>query len=1664
MELFGSESALLMSSVTSFDFLLKPIFLHGFSASLHVALLIVLLALWLVNRFKEAGGEGSKERLRQSKVSWYKQTLAFCFVVSAFNIVLCLLSYFYWSRNGWSEDKLVNLSDYVLKALAWGATCVHLHCQFSNYGEQKRFPFLLRIWWGFYFSISCYSLVIDIVLLKKHVSIPIRYLVSDVFSVITGFSLCIVAFFPRNEGEDTLHAEPLLNGDSGVGNDVESSEKKGGDTVTPYSNAGIFSLLTFSWMGPLIAAGNKKTLDLEDVPQLDSSDSVIGAFPKFRNRLEAADSERTGVTTLKLVKALFFSAWKEILLTGLFVLMNTVASYAGPYLIDTFVQYLNGQREFENEGYLLVAAFFVAKLVECLSQRWWFFKLQQVGIRLKAVLIAMIYNKSLTLSCQSKQSQTSGEIINYMTVDAQRVGDFSWYMHDTWMVAVQVTLALLILYKNLGLAAIAAFVATILVMLANIPLGKMQENFQEKLMKSKDKRMKATSEVLRNMRILKLQGWEMKFLSKIIGLRSVEEGWLKKFIYTNSVTSFLFWVAPTFVSVATFGTCIFLGIPLESGKILSALATFRILQEPIYNLPDTISTMVQTKVSLDRIATFLRLEDLQPDVMEKLPRGSSDTAVEIIDGNFSWDLSSSTPTLKDINLKVLHGMRVAVCGTVGSGKSSLLSCILGELPKISGTLKLCGTKAYVPQSPWIQSGKIEENILFGKEMERERYETVLEACTLKKDLEILSFGDQTVIGERGINLSGGQKQRIQIARALYQDADIYLFDDPFSAVDAHTGSHLFKKVLLGILSSKTVIYVTHQVEFLPAADLILVMKNGRITQAGKYNDILDSGADFRELVGAHNKALSALDTVEAGSSSEKGANEADGAGGSDDREMQKEGKEANESGKEDDAGPKGQLVEEEEREKGKVGFSVYWKYITTAYGGALVPCVLLAQILFQIFQIGSNYWMAWATPVSAGAKPPVGNSTLLIVYVALAIASAFCVFARSIFLRVAGYKTATLLFQKMHLCIFRAPMLFFDSTPSGRILNRASTDQSAVDLNIPFQVGSFVFAVIQLLGIIAVMSQVAWQIFIIFIPVISICIWYQQYYISSARELARLVGVCKAPVIQNFSETISGATTIRSFDQESRFQQQNMILMDAYSRPSFHVSGAMESLCFRLDMLSSITFAFSLFFLISIPEGIIDPAIAGLAVTYGLNLNMLQAWVVWTICNMENKIISVERILQYSSIPSEPALVIETNCPDQSWPFRGEVNINDLQVRYAPHMPLVLRGLTCTFPGGLKTGIVGRTGSGKTTLIQTLFRIVEPAAGQIIIDGVNISSIGLHDLRLRLSIIPQDPTMFEGTVRSNLDPLEEYTDEQIWEALDKCQLGDEVRKKEGKLESSVSENGENWSMGQRQLVCLGRVLLKRSKILVLDEATASVDTATDNLIQTTLKEHFSNCTVITIAHRITSVIDSDMVLLLSQGVIEEFDSPARLLENKSSSFAQLVAENISMRLSGFACEAFGYIPRTGESIKLILEKGDREDDENFEAGSDHQDPKERHQIYKLDCLSALMAKAQRSISLSLHPNQSNLDVLRRYIGTDFRNARKASAVRFKRINDEGALLDTTEVTPRIPKIMKRKRSNDEDSNNGNHDEDAFLKRLEDDHSDHYITADHNEIKKSPDGL
>ncbi|XP_051125418.1 LOW QUALITY PROTEIN: ABC transporter C family member 3-like [Andrographis paniculata] len=1437
------------------DILLSPTLLRLFSGALHLIVLLTTSIAGVRARIRSNDGESRED----ARPLYFRRTRYSCLALSLFNLALCLFDVFYRYGGLWSIEDIVILSDFGVRALAWFHLFISLNNRWCLNASGKKYSVVLRLWWVIFALMSCYCLMVDVFYYEKHRTILKLFWASDATSLAFGLLLCYSALSMKGENAGDL-GEPLLHcdhRDDGGSNMVIEGGEKGGVRVTTLSNAGVFGSIFFSWMSPLISLGYKKKLDMKDVPSVSSYDTVRETFPVFDGRLRSYAGESNKITSAMIAKGLFFATRWEIGTSTVLMIISTLASYAGPVLIDSFVQYMNGHRELPNEGYKLVSVFIVAKVVQSATQKHYNFKVQQGGFRARAALVEKIYNKGLSLSCQSKQEYTTGEIINLMAVDAQRVSSFYWYLQDPLEITLDLALSLGILYKNFGLASLSVLAAAVVIMLTNFPLGKFQRKFQENLMKAKDERMKMTAEVLSNMRILKLQAWEMKFLSKILELRNVEAKWLGRYLYMTAASTVVFWGAPALLSVATFGSCVLMGIPLESGKILSAIATIRILQHPINSLPDLISMIVQTKVSVDRVAAFLSQDDLQPEIVEKLPYSSSEAAVEIVGGNFQWDKSSPEPTLKDINLKVSHGMRIAICGTVGSGKSSLLSCILGEMPKLSGIVRICGTKAYVAQSPWIRSGSVEDNILFCKPMDRQRYSRILDICSLKKDLEILAFGDQTVIGEKGINLSGGQKQRVQIARALYQDADIYLFDDLFSALDAHTGSSVFNECILGFLQSKTVIYVTHQVEFLPAADIILVVKDGEIKQAGKYEDILKSGSEFEKLVGAHEDALSAINSSEMRKIGNGNAAES--------LEMQEPLQDGENNGKDDCVVKKQQLVQEEEREEGRVSFSVYRKYLTTAYGGVLVPIILLAQVLYQVLQIGSNYWMTWATPVSKDMAPSVGSMKLILVYIALSAGGLFCILNRTVLFATVTYKTANALFKKMHHCVFRAPMSFFDSTPSGRIINRVSKDQSAVDLEVSYLLMHFAAASVQLLGIIFVVSQVVWQVFIIFIPVVAFSIWLEQYYIPSARELSRLCGLCEAPVIQHFSETLSGSDTIRSFDQESNFQDISMKLIDDYARPRFHSAGAMEWLGLRLDMLSLITFSFSLIILVVLPQGTVNPSVAGLAVTYGLSLNVMQGWFIWVLSRLETTIISVERMLQYSSIPSEPPLVVDSNRPESCWPRHGEISIQDLQVRYAPHMPLVLRGLTCTFFGEKKTGIVGRTGSGKSTLIQTLFRIVEPSGGRILIDGFDISSFGLHDLRSRLSIIPQEPTMFKGTVRNNMDPLEEYSDEQIWEALDKCQLGDMVRQKEHKLDSSVSENGANWSTGQRQLACLGRVLLKQSKVLVLDEATASVDTETDNLIQQTLRQHFTGSTVITIAHRITSVLDSCMILLLDEG-------------------------------------------------------------------------------------------------------------------------------------------------------------------------------------------------------
>ncbi|KAG5514659.1 hypothetical protein RHGRI_035904 [Rhododendron griersonianum] len=1405
----------------------------------------------------------------------YKASVFCCFYVLFLQVMVLVFDGVGLIRDG-KGSTFTNWVLLVLPAsqgLAWSVLSFSaLGCKFR---ASEKYPLLLRVWWVVSFITCLCTLYVDG---KQMITGGSKNLNSHVLANLAATPALAFLCFVAIRGVTGIRIfrnsdlqEPLL---------PEEEEEAGCLSVTTYNEAGLFSLVTLSWLNPILSLGARRPLELKDIPLLAPKDRSKANYKILNVNWEKLKAENPQKQP-SLGWAILKSFWKEAACNAIFAGLTTLVSYVGPYMISYFVDYLGGNETFPHEGYILAGIFFTSKLVETLTTRQWYLGVDILGMHVRSALTAMVYRKGLKLSSVAKQSHTSGEIVNYMAVDVQRVGDYSWYLHDIWMLPLQIILALAILYKNVGIASVATLIATIISILVTVPLARVQETYQDNLMAAKDDRMRKTSECLRNMRILKLQAWEDRYRVKLEEIRNVEFKWLRKALYSQAFITFFFWSSPIFVSAVTFGSSILLGGELTAGAVLSALATFRILQEPLRNFPDLVSMMAQTKVSLDRISVFLQEEELQEDATIVVPRGITNVAIEIEDGEFGWDPSSENPTLSGIQMKVERGMRVAVCGVVGSGKSSFLSCILGEIPKISGKAK---------------------------------YENVIHACSLKKDLELFSHEDQTIIGDRGINLSGGQKQRVQLARALYQDADIYLLDDPFSAVDAHTGSELFKEYIQTALAAKTVIFVSHQVEFLPAADLILVLKEGRIIQAGKYDDLLQAGTDFKTLVSAHHEAIESMDIPNHSSEKSDESNlcngstilitKRDSAGKKIDssvKEVQegvstsepkaiKEKKKAKRSKKK-------QLVQEEERERGRVSMNVYLSYMAAAYRGLLIPLIILAQTLFQVLQIASNWWMAWANPQTPGDKPRANSMVLLVVYMSLAFGSSLFILVRALLVATFGLAAAQKLFLKMLVSVFRAPMSFFDSTPAGRILNRVSIDQSVVDLDIPFRLGGFASTTIQLLGIVGVMTKVTWQIVLLVVPMAIACLWMQKYYMASSRELVRIVSIQKSPIIHLFGESIAGAATIRGFGQEKRFMKRNLYLLDCFARPFFYSIAAIEWLCLRMELLSTFVFAFCMVLLVSFPHGSIDPSMAGLAVTYGLNLNArLSRWIL-SFCKLENRIISIERIHQYCQIPSEAPPIIENSRPPLSWPESGTIELIDLTVRYKENLPVVLHGITCKFPGGMKIGIVGRTGSGKSTLIQALFRLIEPAAGNIIIDNINISTIGLHDLRSHLSIIPQDPTLFEGTIRCNLDPLQEHSDKEIWQALDKSQLGEVVRQKEQKLDTPVLENGDNWSVGQRQLVSLGRALLKQARILVLDEATASVDSATDNLIQKIIRTEFRDCTVCTIAHRIPTVIDSDLVLVLSDGRVAEYNTPARLLEDKSSMFLKLVSE-YSSRSSG----------------------------------------------------------------------------------------------------------------------------------------------------------------------
>ncbi|KAJ9706090.1 hypothetical protein PVL29_001589 [Vitis rotundifolia] len=938
------------------------------------------------------------------------------------------------------------------------------------------------------------------------------------------------------------------------------------DNLTPFAKAGFLSRMSFWWLNSLLKKGKKKILEDRDVPLLRREDRAETCYSMFLEQ-QNKQKQKESSDPPSILTTIFFCYWKEIFITGLFALIKVLALATGPLFVRAFIMVAEGKEAFKYEGYALTGGLFLTKCLESLLERQWFFRTRLIGLQVRSLLSAAIYQKQLRLSNAAKASHSSGEIMNYVTVDTYRIGEFPYWLHQVWSTSLQMCLAILIVYYSVGLATVVPLLAILLTVLVNSPLGKLQLKYQIKLMAAQDRKLKAFTESLTNMKILKLYAWETHFKNVIEGLRKEESQWLSAVLMKRAQKLVLFWSCPVLGSAATFWACYFLGIPLTASSVFTFLASLRIVQEPIRLIPEVVSAFIEAKVSLTRIVKFLEAPEVDGRHVKKMFDGKElEESIFIKADRISWDNNSTRATLRNINLVVKHGEKVAICGEVGSGKSTLLAVILGEVPQVDGKVQAYGKIAYVSQAAWIQTGTIQENILFGSAMDPYRYREVIEKCSLVKDLEMLPFGDLTEIGERGVNLSGGQKQRVQLARALYQEADVYLLDDPFSAVDAHTAASLFNEYVMGALSSKTVILVTHQVDFLPAFDSVLLMSEGEILQAATYDQLMHSSQEFWDLVEAH-KGTAGSERQQDHASSQK-PNTSKG-------EIQTI------YTKEEFGETSGdQLIKKEERETGDTGFKPYIQYLKHSKGFLYFSLSTMFHLIFTVGQLIQSYWLA-----ADIQNPSVSKPKLLTVYTVIGFSMIIFLFFRSIFIVVLGLRASESIFSTLLSSLFQAPMFFYDSTPLGRILSRVSSDLSVVDLDLAFKLTFAVGAAVTTYSSFGVVAIFAWQLLFVIVPTIYLTTLIQSYYFASAKELMRISGTTKSLVASHLAESVAGAMTIRAFREEDRLFSKNLDLIDTNASPLFHNFTANEWYIQRLEIISAIALSSAALALTLLPEG-----------------------------------------------------------------------------------------------------------------------------------------------------------------------------------------------------------------------------------------------------------------------------------------------------------------------------------------------------------------------------------------------------------------------------------------------------------------------------------------------
>ncbi|KAJ0791413.1 putative ABC-type xenobiotic transporter [Helianthus annuus] len=1309
--------------------------------------------------------------------------------------------------------------------------------------------------------------------------------------------------------------------------DIKYEVLRGGEHICPERRANILSriklLLTdnmvvgiyFGWMTPLMQEGYRKPITEKDVWMLDTWDQTETLSKKFQ-KCWAEEAQKSNPF---LLRCLNNTVGGRFWFGGLFKVGNDLSQFVGPVILSYLLQASSILRIYEVKllitslqrgdpswiGYVYAFSIFVGVSLGVLCEAQYFQNVARVGFRIRSILVSAVFRKSLRLTHEARKNFPSGKTMNMITTDANALQQVCNQLHGLWSAPFRIVLSMILLYQQLGIASLVGSLVLILMFpIQTMIVSKMRKLTKEGLQYT-DKRVGLMSEILAAIQTVKYDfpynncfgiltcncdtasiyrcyAWEESFQSKIQTIRKDELLWLWKSQFLGACNNFILNSLPVLVAVISFGFFTLLGGDLTPSRAFTSLSLFTVLRTPLNTLPNLITQAVNAYISLQRLEELFLAEERillpNPPLEAGLP------AISIKNGYFSWDPNAPKPTLSDINIDIQVGSLVAIVGGTGEGKTSLISAMLGEIPPWeNSTAIIRGTAAYVPQISWIFNATVRENILFGSKFEASRYWKTVEVTALQHDLDILPVKcpkkiiqighDLTEIGERGVNISGGQKQRVSMARAVYSNSDVYIFDDPLSALDTHVGREVFEKCIKEELRGKTRVLVTNQLHFLPQVDKIILVSEGMVKEEGTFEELSENGLLFKTLMEKVGGMDDHVEGSECGTNIDYGSSKqyADEVVGesTDDQSITKKNR-------------KSVLIRQEDRQTGIVSWKVLARY-TDALGGLWVVLILfICYISTEVLRILSSTWLSYWTEQSSTTNR--GPAFFLIIYSFLSLGQVLVTFANSFWLITSSLYAAKRLHDTMLHSVLRAPTTFFQTNPLGRMINRFANDLGDIDRNVASIANQFLNQLWPLLStfvLIAIVSTISlWGI----MPLLFLFYTAYLYYQSTSREVKRLDSITRSPVYAQFGEALNGLSSIRAYKAYDRMATINGKSMDNNIRFTLLNFSANRWLTIRLETLGGLmiwlTATFAVMQFSRTSDQVAFASTIGLLLSYSLNITNLMSNCLRQASRAENSFNAVERVGTYIDLPSEAPSIIEENRPPPGWPSLGLVEFENVGFRYRPGLPSVLHGLSFSISPTEKVGIVGRTGAGKSTMINALFRLVELEKGRILIDNYDILSFGLTDLRKVLGIIPQSPVLFSGTVRFNLDPFNEHSDLELWEALERSYLKNAIARNPFGLDAEVSEGGENFSVGQRQLLSLARALLRKSKILVLDEATAAVDVRTDDLIQKTIRKEFKSCTMLTIAHRLNTIIDCNRILVLESGQIVEYDTPERLISRE----------------------------------------------------------------------------------------------------------------------------------------------------------------------------------------